>query len=169
MRRGREENLRIDRKDAAPLPADESKGPFGSRFNHRDYGWFVRRLKADPDEWFSSEYILQALEANSREPIPEELVIYLKRRLDREVPKPRGRRPGGTGREVHEHQLRFHYRRTQDWLKARRKSSGLEGWSLIRDAEWWRGPPSERAARMVKKRYAPSISWERVRQIALNG
>jgi hypothetical protein len=167
MRRGRSENLRIDRADAAPLPGDESKGPFGSRFNHRDYGWFVRRLKTDPDEWFSSEDILQALEAYSREPIPEEFATYLKRRLDREVPKPRGRKPGGSVDELRHLLIRLHYRRNLDWLEARGKSGGLEGWSLIPEADWWQGPPSERAARMVKERYGRSITWQRVRKIAL--
>lgn len=136
------------------------------RFNHCDYGWFVRRLKADPDEWFKFECILQALEANSCEPIPEEFMIYLRRRLDQEAPKPRGRRPGGSLEELRRHLIRFHYRRNLDWLKARRKSTGFKGWSLIRDADWWKGPPSERAARITKKRLAPSFTWERVRQIA---
>ena len=159
--------MRIDHRDAEPLPGDEAKGPFGSRFNRRHYGWFVRRLKTDPDEWFSSEDILQALEANSREPIPEGFATHLKRRLDREVPKPRGRKPGGSVDELRRLLIRLHYRRNLDWLEARGKSSGLEGWSLIRDADWWRGPPSERAARMAKVRFARSITWQRVRQIAL--
>ena len=29
-----------------------------------------------------------------------------------------------------------------------KKKHGLKGWRFIRDAGWWRGPPSERAARM---------------------
>jgi len=159
--------MRTDHRDAEPLPGDEAKGPFGSRFNRRYYGWFVRRLKTDADEWFSSEDILQALEAYSRERIPEEFSTYLKRRLDREVPKPRGRKPGGSVDELRCLLIRLHYRRNLDWLEARGKSSGLEGWSLIRDADWWRGPPSERAARMVKVLFARSITWQRVRQIAL--
>ena len=159
--------MKIDRTDDAPLPEDYATGPFGSRFNHRDCGYYVRRLREDPDKWFESQYILEALEANAREPIPQELREYLLRRLDREVPKPRGRKPGGSVEQIRRNLIRHQYRRYLDWLTAREKSVGLRGWSLIRDAEWWQGPPSERAARMTKERCAPSISWERVRQIAL--
>lgn len=153
--------------DNAPLPGDHSKGAHGSRFNHRDFGYYVRRLREDPDEWFGSKSILEALEANSCEPIPQQLKEYLLRRLDREVPMPRGRKPGSTIKQTHRYFIQVEYRRYLDWLTARKKSVGLRGWSLIRDVEWWQGPPSERAARMVKKRFARSITWERVRQIAL--
>lgn len=39
------------------------------------------------------------------------------------------------------------------WLKERKRRYGhLKGWLMIRDADWWQGPPSERALRMARKR-----------------
>jgi len=40
------------------------------------------------------------------------------------------------------------------WLQKRNRSQGLNGWSCIREAEWWRGPPHERAKRMIRRRSA---------------
>ena len=39
------------------------------------------------------------------------------------------------------------------------KSTGLQGWSLVRGKDWWNGPPHERAARIVIARLSLRIDW----------
>ncbi len=60
--------------------------------------------------------------------------------------------------------LRFE--RIETWLNARQDTHGLEGWRTIRDADWWQGPPSERATRMVQRGLELNFDWESVRNIA---
>ena len=50
-------------------------------------------------------------------------------------------------------------------LKRRERSIELKGWKTIREADWWRGPPSERAARMTCRRLGLAMDWRRVRNI----
>lgn len=50
--------------------------------------------------------------------------------------------------------LRYLYQRNLAWLRRRKERYGhLNGWPSIRQADWWQGPPHERAARMVAKRF----------------
>jgi hypothetical protein len=51
------------------------------------------------------------------------------------------------------------YRRYLQWLKKRKRSLGLEGWSYVRSSHWWVGPPHERAARMVTARWLKHVNW----------
>ncbi len=55
----------------------------------------------------------------------------------------------------------YHYNRMRTWLQARKKRYGhLKGWSGVRDAGWWEGPPAERAARIVAQRWGYGFhSW----------
>ena len=57
------------------------------------------------------------------------------------------------------------YRRFLAWLQKRQRSRGLEGWCPIKEADWWQGPPHERAARMAAKRYRGHIDWRRLRNL----
>ena len=47
-----------------------------------------------------------------------------------------------------------------EWL-----SMGLVGWKLIREADWWQGPPNERAARMTCRYLRLAMDWRRVQNI----
>lgn len=140
---------------------------YTGKFDHSQFSWHAEQIRSDESGWIETPKLLEAISKNSRAPIPDDVLEYLRRRLDGEIPKPRGRRPGGTVRYLRNELIRFHYRRYLDWLTKRQGTIGIDGWKLIRDADWWQGPPSERAARMVKSRYGRSITWQRVRQIAL--
>ena len=60
----------------------------------------------------------------------------------------------------------LYYARHLAWPQRRSRSLGLEGWKQIRGADWWRGPPSERAARMTQRLLRLRIDWRRVQNIA---
>ncbi len=140
---------------------------YRKRFGHGNFDWHLEKIVADKDAWIDTSKLLDAIVSNSRVSVPDDFVEYLRRRLDGDIPKLRGRRRGGISAEIRNELIRYHYHRHLDWLVRRQKSQGLKGWSQIRDAEWWQGPPSERAARITKELWGQSISWERVRQIAL--
>ena len=57
------------------------------------------------------------------------------------------------------------YARYLTWLQRRKQSMGLKGWELIRQADWWDGPPNERAARMTRRRLRLAMDWRRVHNI----
>lgn len=140
---------------------------YKKRLGHGNFDWHLEKIVADKDAWIETSKLLDAIVSNSRVSVLDEFVEYLRRRLDGDITKPRGRRPGGISSEIRNELIRYHYRRHLDWLTIREKSQGLKGWSQIRDAEWWQGPPSERAARITKELWRQSIGWERVRQIAM--
>ena len=77
----------------------------------------------------------------------------------------RGRKPLDFRREIRDGLAPMLYERYFTWLSHRKKRHGLVGWPLIRRAEWWRGPPSERAARMIARRlraFFPDQSWRHI-------
>lgn len=147
------------------------------RLVRKIYGpWMERRtvrgiaavLKLDPQAWVETDVLIAALRDNAREPLPDIVTSYLRRRLDGEARKRRGRGrfvncPTKTLRDL---LIATHYTRFEAWLSARDKKRGLEGWSRVREADWWQGPPGERAARMVLRKLELNLSWQRVRDIA---
>lgn len=76
-------------------------------------------------EYVSAEDLAAALRKHGSRPISHSVLDYLCRHLEGKIAKPKGR-------------------------KAR--YGHLDGWSGIRGASWWHGPPNERAARMVAQR-----------------
>ena len=124
----------------------------------------LARLEADPNAWIPTEDLITILLARTAEAIPPSLLRYVRARLD--VPRPRGRRQPGASRQLYNELIFLKFESYEAWLTKRKSSRGLEGWSCIRAAEWWQGPPSERAARMVQRRLGVNAGWERVRNIA---
>jgi hypothetical protein len=128
-------------------------------------------LERDPKAWVETDVLIAALTDNAREPLPEIVSSYLRQRLDGDARKRRGRGrfancPTKTLRDL---LITTTYTRFEAWLIARDKRHGLEGWSGVRKADWWQGPPSERAARMVLRKRGLNLSWQRVRDIACAG
>lgn len=122
-----------------------------------------RRLEGGTD-WLRTSEIMRVLEAKLAEPLPPLLREHLTARLDGTAQKARGPQP-----ESRRHRDLFiwaNYYRIHRWLARRRKSVGLVGWRNIRNADWWKGPPAERAARMVQRRLAPMLTWRQVQEIA---
>lgn len=115
-------------------------------------------------DWLRASEIMRVLEANLAEPLPPLLREHLMARLEGTAKKARGPQP-----ESQRHRDLFiwaSYYHTHRWLVRRRKSVGLVGWSGIRNADWWRGPPAERAARMVQRHLARMLTWKQVQEIA---
>jgi hypothetical protein len=127
---------------------------------------FVKQLEQDPNAWIETGQLVAIFVASAKEPIHPLLLEHVRRRLDGAVPKPRGRRGPDAARRLSNELIACMFERYEAWLTKRKKTQGLNGWSCIRTANWWQGPPSERAARMVQKRLAANTTWERVRNIA---
>lgn len=109
-----------------------------------------------------------ALREQAGKPIPPKVLDHLCRYLEGKVAKPRGRK-AVPGAEKHWRLMfvRHHYRRNLSWLQARKKRyGGLDGWPSIQQADWWQGPPNERAARMAARRWLYGAeSWRRVHNL----
>ena len=105
--------------------------------------------------------LAEALRRHRDEPIPDKVFDHLCARLAG-TDKKRGRRPDKLTEHIRAILVPIFYERYFDWLKLRKRRCGLEGWPRIREADWWQGPPHERAARMVAKRLFPNHTWRHV-------
>ena len=128
-----------------------------------------RRLKSPSkrEAYIPPEDLAQALRLNSRVPVPPAILGYLCDLLEGKVQAPRGR-PEDTEKpwsQINKILIPPTYERYYSWLKARKKSVGLTGWKSIQGADWWRGPPSERAARMTCRWLRLPMYWRRVQNI----
>lgn len=124
----------------------------------------ARRLEQDPHCWLAAREIVQSLQASLAEPIPAALLAHLEERLEGTAQRQRG--PNPRDRHVRDLLIWAKYYRMHRWLVARRKTRGLKGWRTIQGAQWWKGPPAERAARMTQGRLAPMLTWKQVQEIA---
>jgi hypothetical protein len=123
-------------------------------------------VELERDAYVDSAVLAAALRETEGSPLPPKILDYLCCLLEGKVSKPKGRRPLPVAFERRQTMLmRHHYERYRTWLQARKKRYGhLNGWSCIRDAAWWQGPPHERAARMVADRWSYGTeSWRTVR------
>lgn len=132
----------------------------------RPFARAARELDADPNAWLETSYLIAELTRNGREPIPGPVLAHLRDRLDGTAKKRQGRGRVPRSKAVRDAYIWVHFERTEAWLKAREASQGLAGWKRIRTAEWWQGPPSERAARMVQHGLGLNLDWQSVRNIA---
>ena len=131
----------------------------------RPFARAARLLAADRKAWIETGDLLADLVRNAREPIPEVVLGHLRTRLDGNARKRRGRGRRSPSRDIRNMLITLKFEAFETWLDARQNTHGIDGWSAIRHADWWQGPPSERAARMARRRWAPSLGWERVRNI----
>ena len=117
-------------------------------------------------EYVSAGELAAALRKHGLRPIPSCVLEYLCRLLEGKVTKPKGRKALPKLEKRRRRMiLRHFYRRHLTWLQNRKARYGhLDGWSRIRQASWWQGPPNERAARMVAQRFGYGAeSWRTVR------
>ena len=138
----------------------------GAAFDRSPFTRIGGTLNTDPQAWIETHHLLAALKGNARKPIPEVVLAHLRARLDGTAKKRRGRGRRGAGHKLRDILISLRFERTEAWLKARQRKHGLKGWPSIRNAEWWQGAPSERAARMVQHGQELNLDWERVRNIA---
>jgi hypothetical protein len=114
------------------------RSSLGDLFDKRRYSAHVHQLQKEPSAWIATEDLIEALVANSKEPIPELLLAHLRQRLDGIAKKPRGRKKKVAG--LREYLVPVYYERYLRWLQNRKKTHGLKGWSCIQSAKWWKGP-----------------------------
>ena len=120
-------------------------------------------------EYVSAGELAAALRKHGSRPIPSCVLEYLCRLLEGKVTKPKGRKALPILEMRRRRMVIGHfYRRYLTWLRNRKARYGhLDGWPRIRQASWWRGPPNERAARMVALQFGYGAeSWRCVQNIA---
>jgi hypothetical protein len=151
----------------------QGRGRFSDKNNSSDsasdvspFAFATRKLEADPKAWIETSYLVAEIKRTAREPIPQIVVDHLTARLDGNAKKRQGRGRITPGRQFRKLLIATSFDRRESWLAWRQAKGGLEGWRQIRKADWWQGPPSERAALMVKERLGLNLGWERVRNIA---
>ena len=112
--------------------------------------------------WVDAAELASQIRAVGVGDMPPELVRHVCDYLEGKATRPRGR----PANDVHINRLLYDlkkdlYSRLILWLQLRKKRFGhLEGWSALRDQEWWQGSPSERAARIVSEKYGfGARSW----------
>lgn len=150
------------------MDRDEVRRIYGPLLDHGSVRGLADALGRNRTAWIETDVLIAALRDNAREPFPEAVINYLRQRLEGEARKQRGR-----GRSAHSSTVELRnllissrFERYERWLTARKTRSGLKGWSAIRTAEWWQGPPSERAARMALRKTGLNVTWRRIQDIA---
>jgi len=137
-----------------------------AEFDERSFAFYERKLKADPSFWPSAEQLIKALAANSKQPIPPFVLDHIRARLDgvaKKKPGPKVRKPA---KQLQNELIYDSFMRYKSWLRRRKKNHGLDGWSAIKGADWWQGPPSERAARMALQQWGGNVHWETIQKLA---
>lgn len=123
----------------------------------------------DQGKYVDGTKLAAALRQEAGKPVPPQVLDYLCRYLEGDVAKPKGRKPQpASDKRWRDAVVRYQYRRFLTWLQGREARYGhLEGWPRIRGAEWWQGPPNERAARIVAHGWWYGVgSWRTVQRIA---
>ncbi len=129
-----------------------------------------KRLKSSSKRraYIPPEQIARALRENPGIPLPPEIHDYLCDFLEGKVLAPAGRRADIEKplAQIRKTLIPPTYARYLAWLRRRKRSMELEGWKQIREADWWYGPPNERAARMTCRRLRLAMEWRTVQNIA---
>jgi hypothetical protein len=99
------------------------------------------------------------LEANSEKPLPPWFIAMVVKSLRGELKKRPGRPKASPLSGIRFAIAKSEYPLYLAWLQKRECSSGLKGWSAVRGKDWWRGPPHERAARIVTQQWLRHMSW----------
>ena len=156
------------KKENAPRPAAGST-PKASGYGKALFDIIEKRLNSSSRRraYIPPEQIARALRENPGIPPPPAIHDYLCEFLESKIQAPAGRRADSEKplAQIRRAIIPLYYARYFAWLKKRKRSMGLEGWKLIREADWWQGPPSERAARMTSRRFKRVIDWRRVLNI----
>jgi hypothetical protein len=99
------------------------------------------------------------LKANCEEPLPPWFIETAVKSLRGELRRKPGRPKEGALLQIRFQIAKAKYPRYFEWLKKRKRVSGLKGWSAVRGKQWWQGPPHERAARIVTERWVRQMGW----------
>lgn len=110
--------------------------------------WLLKRKR-----YVSPADLANTLLENRGKVLPEEVLDYVVATLRGEISKPKGRPRKSNFAHLREMYACSCYEEYLAWLQKRQAGLGLKGWSCIREAEWWKGPPHERAAAMTARRF----------------
>lgn len=123
----------------------------------------------DRGEYVDAELLETALQENVDKQVPHKVLDYLCRFLRGEVKKPRGRKPED---EVVKRQramfMRYFYRMFLNNLRENKDPFQAlpEGWEWMKLADPGKGPPHERAAKIVAEAFLDGArSWRSVHNI----
>ncbi|NKB58541.1 MAG: hypothetical protein GKS00_19605 [Alphaproteobacteria bacterium] len=159
---------RPTKKESVTLP-DSGLIPEESGYGKMMFGLIRTRLKSTEKRraYIPPDLLANALRRNPGIPLPPEIHDYLCDFLEGKIVAPAGRptdteNPLSLLKRVLIPSTYTHY---LAWLRQRKRSIGLEGWKQIRKADWWQGPPNERAARMTCRRLQLKLDWRRVHNI----
>ena len=146
-------------------PSNRRKGSAFDLFSNESYLAHARLLNKKQGTWLATDDLMAAIVANSKQPIPPVVFDHLRNRLDGKAKKPRGRKKPDAAAQIREALIPITYERFLQWLRRRNRRQGLNGWSCIRGAAWWNGPPNERAARMTHARLMKQVDWRHILNI----
>ena len=160
-------------KNSKP-PASIMKTPIGVGNSSYMYTGLLldlveKRLNSDSPwtAYITPEQLARATKANPGVALSPEIHSYLCDFLEGKIKKPSGRPPDSesaskTIKNIFIQIVHDHY---YIWLKERNNTIGLKGGSLFNNADWWQGPPNERAARITCRALRLSINWRSVLNI----
>lgn len=155
------------RKSSAGPTTGQTPGASG--YGKMLFGLIETQLKSSSKRraHISSEQLARALRENAGVPLPPAIHDYLCDTLEGKIKAPGGRPPDVEDpvKQLKKVLIPLTYARYLTWLQKRNRTVGLEGWSRIREADWWQGPPNERAARMTRRRFGFAVDWPRVKNI----
>ena len=140
----------------------KEKGMY-AQFERGTFGNLERRIARYG--FVADEEVVETLRRHRGEPIPDTVLDYLCARLEGTVKKPSGRKRVGSIGEIRVVLARLYYKQYLTGLQRRKRQGGLEGWPYIKDANWWKGTPHVRAARMTAhalRRIWPNVSYRHI-------
>jgi hypothetical protein len=107
----------------------------------------------------TKQQLAEIIEANAGEPLPSWLIELVAKALRGELKQRAGRPKQNVLSEMRFTVAAFQYSRVLRWLQKREHIIGLGGWSILRQNDWWQGPPHERAARIVTAQWLRHMNW----------
>lgn len=133
------------------------------RFGPDSFANLERKISVN--QFVGPDELARVLRANAGQPIPDKVLDYVCDHLEGSVKKPSGRKHRDALGQLRVALVKAEYVRYLQWLQDRKRHHGLQGWSCIRNADWWQGPPYERAARILTRKYFRNRDWKHVRNL----
>ena len=162
MSRPKENSIKAD-SDSEQPPVASAHGSMMFSLIETQLGRSERGRRYIPPE-----QLARALKENAGKPLPPIINDYLCDFLEGKIKAPAGRPSASQApaiKQIQRHLISPYYERYLAWLQKRKRTKGLEGWPAIKDADWWQGPPNERAARMRSHRLKYPVDWRRIKNI----
>jgi len=119
--------------------------------------------KINKGDYIDPIVLAKILRANPGVVFSDVVIEYVCESLDGKIKNAGGRPNDGVVKFLAIASAINRYEQYFNWLKHREKRAGWNSKRPNSDTDWWQGPPSERAARMVAKRFSHyNWSWRHV-------